>query len=220
MTTGILTKLIDESLITRIEERRDYIGASSIGHPCERKIWYEFNDYEREPYSQKQLRTFAIGKRLESMILDCLMNAGLDLITTTFDLFDQSLFIFQGHLDAIWYKNGADKEPRAIIEVKTARDSSFNIFVKKGLREWQSSYYAQIQAYMGMSGIHEGYVIALNKDTSEIHDEQVFFDEYYYDDLKRKVMRVIEAKEPLPKINNNSLYFVCRGCPFKGICHS
>ncbi len=217
MITGILSTLIDESLIIRKEERRDYIGASSIGHPCERKVWYEFHDYEREPFSKKQLRTFAIGKHLESMILDCLEEAGVMLHIPQKDYFDNTIGLFRGTPDCIWLDDL--KTSKAIIEIKTARDSSFNIFVKKGLREWQSPYYAQIQAYMGMSGIHEGYVIALNKDTSEIHDEQVFFDEYYYDDLRRKVMRIIESKDPLPRINNNSLFLVCRSCPFKGICH-
>ncbi len=220
MTIGILTKLIDESLTikTNEDDDRDYIGASSIGHPCERKIWYEFNKESKEPYSKKQLRTFAIGKKLESIVIDCLRDAGTHIKSDIdCDFFDGTIGLFKGHVDALWIDDS--NNVKAIIEIKTARDSSFNIFVKKGLREWQPVYFAQIQSYMGMSGIHEGFVVALNKDTSAIHDEQVFFDEYYYDSLKQKALRIINAKEPLARINNDPLYFMCRMCQFKGVCH-
>jgi hypothetical protein len=221
MTTGILTRLIDTAIMggnVADQENRDYIGASSIGNPCERSIWYRYNKAAAEPFSKKQLRTFAIGKRLEGLVLDCLEQAGVNLARTWYDLADKEIAEFQGHVDAIWLLD--DGSPRAIIEVKTARDSSFKIFANRGLKYWYPIYYAQIQAYMGMSGIHEAYVIALNKDTSELHDELVLFDAMYYEDLKRKAQRIIDADEAPGKINSSPMYFVCRGCNFKGICHS
>ena len=218
MITGILTQLINNSIVENKDEIRDYLGASSIGHPCERSIWYRYNNHEAEPRSHKQLRTFAIGKKLEGVVLDCLEQAGLKIARTWYDLKDSELPEFQGHVDAVWTEeNGAAK---AIIEVKTARDSSFNVFAKRGLKYWYPIYFAQIQSYMGMSGIHEGYVIALNKDTSEIHDERVLFDALYYEELKRKAARIMESDEVPDKINGSPMYFVCRGCSFKGICHS
>ena len=33
------------------EKRRQYLGASMIGDPCTRKIWYEYNNYPRAPLS-------------------------------------------------------------------------------------------------------------------------------------------------------------------------
>lgn len=217
MTTGILTSLINEAIVNAQDEIRPYIGASSIGNPCERSIWYRYNNHEAEPRTSKQLRTFAIGKRLEGIVLDCLEQAGLSIARVWFDLKDKEINKFQGHVDAVWVTEEGD--PKAIIEVKTARDSSFNIFVKRGLKYWYPIYYAQIQAYMGMADIHEGYVIALNKDTSEIHDERVVFDSLYYEFLKDKAFRIIAATDAPPKINNSPMYFVCRGCSFKGVCH-
>jgi len=35
---------------TQKEERRDYIGASLIGHPCARHIWYRYHGYPSEPF--------------------------------------------------------------------------------------------------------------------------------------------------------------------------
>jgi len=107
----------------------------------------------------------------------------------------------------------------AIIEVKTAKDSSFRVFQKAGLQKWYPVYYAQVQAYMGMSGVKEAYVLAINKDTSELHDEHVAFDENYYNELCMKASRIASSITAPDKINNSPFYFVCRGCQYKSICH-
>lgn len=218
MTTGILTQLIDNAMVNNQDEVRTYIGASSIGNPCARSIWYRYNNYDAEPRSHKLLRTFAIGKKLEGVVLDCLEQAGLSLARTWYDLYDKDIPEFQGHVDAVWMDDVGNS--KAILEVKTARDSSFNVFVKRGLKYWYPIYYSQVQSYMGMSGIHEAYVIALNKDTSELYDERVLFDLNYYNELKRKVRRILDAVEAPNRINNSPLYFMCRVCPFKAVCHS
>lgn len=218
MTTGILTQLIDNAMVNNQDEVRTYIGASSIGNPCARSIWYRYNNYDAEPRSHKLLRTFAIGKKLEGVVLDCLEQAGLSLARTWYDLYDKDIPEFQGHVDAVWMDDVGNS--KAILEVKTARDSSFNVFVKRGLKYWYPIYYSQVQSYMGMSGIHEAYVIALNKDTSDIHDERVIFDSIYYEDLKRKASFIMNSNEPPSKINGSPLYFVCRMCSFKEVCHS
>jgi hypothetical protein len=216
--TGSLTRLINSSMKNLEREiPRDYIGASSIGNPCERAIWYKYKGHEDIMLSPKQQRIFSVGKKLESIILDCLENAGLNLARTWYDLKDSEVDIFKGHVDAMWLFE--DGTPRAIIEVKTARDSSFNIFLSKGLKEWSSNYYAQVQSYMGMSGVHGAYVVALNKDTSDLHDEHVLLDKDLYEQLKSKAKRISESENAPPKINNSPLFYICRSCPFKLECH-
>jgi hypothetical protein len=213
---GHLTKLIDAAILGEdaASPSRDYIGASSIGNPCARQTWYKFKNVAGEPIPRKLQRTFAIGKRLEGLVLDILVQSGLEIVRDWDEFCDREIPIFRGHIDAMLMK------PRAIIEVKTARNSSFNIFVKDGLLKWSPTYYAQVQSYMGMSGIHEAYVIALNKDTSELHDEKVLFNAAFYDVLKNKARMISEAEIPPAKISNSPLYFACRSCSFKGVCHS
>lgn len=221
LNIGTLSSIIDEYITKNPDhELRQYIGASSIGSPCERKLWYGYNGVlgaDNEPVMQ---RTFDIGKSLESLVLNYLENAGCVLERRSPQLFYRHPDIpeLQGHADAVWYIN-SDPPKRAILEVKTARDSSFNVFVRKGLEQWYPVYYAQVQAYMGMSGIHEAYVIAINKDTSALHDEYVRFDELAYDMLCYKALRIIDALEPPAKINQNSSFFMCRNCQYKKVCH-
>ena len=54
------------------EEPRRYIGASSIGKPCARTVWYGYHGAEEEPINPRSQITFQIGKELESMILEYL----------------------------------------------------------------------------------------------------------------------------------------------------
>lgn len=218
LRTGELTKIVDDYLQTRGDsEIRKYIGASSIGHPCARKIWYGYTGVIGAPNEPQIQRTFDIGHKLEGLMLDYLEAAGLDIMRSKdfTSLRDNELFELQGHCDAIWYKENSE----CILEIKTARDSSFNVFVKHGLLKWYPIYYAQVQCYMGMSGIHEAYVIAINKDTSKMHDEHVVFDAPYYEHLKSKAERIIAHDEPPARINQNPCYFTCRMCNYKELCH-
>ena len=218
MKTGRLTQMVEKSMNVSRETSRNYIGASSIGSECLRKVWYEYRGVEGAPVSNKLQRTFNVGKRLETLVTDALIDSGLELILPAdvnhfLKYFDEDLPYFQGHCDAIW------KDEEAVIEVKTARDSSFKIFINKGLEKWSQSYYSQVQAYMGMSGMKTGYVICLNKDTSELHDEQVEFNQDYYDCLKARAVLVHDTEEPLNRVNSSPFYIACRSCKFRDVCH-
>lgn len=216
MSKNVLSKKI-EKVQSRTDKRvRDYIGASGIGAECLRQIWYEFKGVEAQDVPTKTRRTWAIGRHLEGLILDWLVEAGIEIVRTWDDLVAEGMPFFKGHLDSVWMKKG---KPFAIIEIKTAKDASFNIFAKKGLRTWNSQYYAQIQSYMGMSGIHTTYILVLNKDNSDISDELVTFDDAFYQNLRQKALMVANANVPPPKINGSPLWFQCKMCKFNKVCH-
>jgi hypothetical protein len=181
-----------------------------------RQIWYEFKGFEAEEVPTKTRRTWAIGRHLEGLILDWLTEAGIEIARTWDDLVSEGMPFFKGHLDSVWIKKG---KAFAIIEIKTAKDASFNIFVKKGLRAWNPQYYAQIQSYMGMSGIHTAHILVLNKDSSDIADELVTFDPDFYQKLREKAQMISTANVPPPKINGSPLWFQCKMCKFNKICH-
>jgi len=217
-TTGFITKLLDDYILANPDQEiRQYIGASGIGSPCERKIWYGYKGMPAMPTAPTMQRTFDIGHSLETLVLDYMQNAGCNMLRKAPHTYfkDKDIPELQGHCDAIWYSPVGTH----IIEVKTARDSSFRVFVKGGLLKWYPVYYSQVQTYMGMSGIKDAYVIAINKDTSELHDEHVVFDPIHYDMLRAKALRLIQSDEAPEKINNSPLFYVCRNCQYKEICH-
>lgn len=216
MSKNVLSKKIEKMQSRDDKRTRDYIGASGIGAECLRQIWYEFKGFEAEQVPTKTRRTWAIGRHLEGLILDWLTEAGVEIVRTWDDLVSEGMPFFKGHLDSVWIKKG---KAFAIIEIKTAKDASFNIFVKKGLRTWNPQYYAQLQSYMGMSGIHTAYILVLNKDSSDIADELVTFDEAFYQKLREKATMVANAHVPPPKINGSPLWYQCKMCKFNKICH-
>ena len=72
---------------------------------------------------------------------------------------------------------------------------------------------------MGMSGIHTAYILVLNKDNSEIADEMVIFDEFFYHKLRSKALMIANSESAPPKINGSPLFYKCKMCKFNKVCH-
>ncbi len=216
--SGIITKSI---ISLYNQEIRKYIGASSIGNKCDRAIWYGFVGEKQNELKPELMTTFDVGKRLEGLILDYMDAANLNVVRPTKNnnyLFfqDSDVLEFQGHADGILIIPGGE---RVIIEIKTAKSSSFVKFKNKGLREWQKLYYAQLQSYLGMSGYKRGVLIAINKDSSDLHHEWVDYDDIYYHELKTRASSIAKSKEPPERINKSPLFYTCNTCSYKESCH-
>ena len=105
-----------------------------------------------------------------------------------------------------------------ILEIKTANNASFNQFVKHGLRRWREQYYAQLQAYLGITCVPQGILLAINKDSAEIHEEVVEFNELYYEMLLIKARAIKNATEPPPRMSENPMTLSCKLCKYKETC--
>jgi len=218
MTRDIITKKIEEHQARTESSARNYIGASIIGSDCLRQIWYEYNETVSVDIPPKTWRTWDIGKRLELLVMDWMSDAGISLgILPEPNLKSKIVPTFRGHVDSICLNENGTID--SIIEIKTAKESSYNVFTKKGLKSWSSQYYAQIQSYMGMSGIHKAYVIVLNKDSSDISDELIDFDEKFYRQLEYKAMMISEAVTMPPRVHDSPIWYQCKTCKFNKICH-
>lgn len=217
MTRDVLTKKIEKSQAHVVSNVRDYIGASSIGSDCLRQIWYEFKGTKAEGVPAKTTRTWAIGKHLEGLVLDWLEMAGVKIARTWYDLVSKRLPFFKGHVDSVWIDK--DGNPKAILEIKTAKDASFTAFVNKGVKGWNPQYYAQIQSYMGMSGIFSTYILALNKDNSDLSDELVKFDADFYQKMEDKALMISEAYGPPPRVHSSPIWYQCKMCKYRKVCH-
>lgn len=216
-----IVSLINEAIINNARKAtRHYIGASLVGRPCNREIWYQYHGYiSHKPTSQMQ-KTFDVGKKLEELILDYIELAEIELIRPDeenhyLSIFDESVEVFQGHMDGMIRVNGE----WIVLEIKTAKNSSFEVFKNKGLKVWSEQYYSQVQSYMGMGKYNKAVLICINKDNSELHCEWVDFNLEYYQELKMKALAISALDEPPERINKSPLFYVCRSCQFKTICH-
>ena len=102
MKTGRLTAIIERNLPSSPDEKREYVGASSIGSPCLRQIYYSYHSNNRANNTAREQRIFDIGKILEGMIIQSIKDAGLNIITPHqsnhyLQFFDGELEYFKGH---------------------------------------------------------------------------------------------------------------------------
>lgn len=218
-----LSKIIEKVLDSRaLDEPRDYVGASSIGNDCTRAIWYQSKGTQPIHINHRTKRIFDTGKILETLLIDYIEQSTIKVIRPSEDnnwlyCHDNEYSFFAGHMDAILVPQ--NDEP-IILDIKTCKHEYFGQFKSQGLQFWNPTYYAQLQAYMGMTGYKKACLLAYNKNDQNLHDETVSFDEVYYASLKEKARAIFQSTEPPEKINRSPLYYKCGYCSYKEVCHA
>jgi len=240
--TDQVNAVVDRALTADQTTRapRDYLGGSRLGHACERALQFEFTATpkdEGQDFSGQSLRIFAIGHALEDLAVAWLRGAGFDLYTRKGNRPDGGQFGFsvaggriRGHVDGIIAAGpeGFDLAVPALWECKTMNAKNWRACVKDGVTKSKPVYAAQIavyQAYMEASvpGISAAPAVftAINKDTAEMHHEQVPFDADLAQRMSDRGVRILQATdagELLPRIAASADFFECRFCPWAARC--
>ena len=233
---------IDAALIAEREATpsRTYLGASRLGHACERALQFEFAGAPKDEgadFGGQTLRIFEIGHQLEDLAIRWLRAAGLDLYTRKGNRPDGEQFGFsvaggriRGHVDGIIADAPAalGLHTPALWECKTMNAKNWRACVKDGVAVAKPVYAAQIalyQAYMEgtIPGISTNPALftAINKDTAELHHELVPFDAGFAQRMSDRGVRILQstdAGELLPRIATNRDFFECRFCPWAARC--
>ncbi|WP_424931916.1 PD-(D/E)XK nuclease family protein [Amaricoccus macauensis] len=219
---------------------RDYLGASRLGHACERALQFEFARAPKDDgtdFTGRTLRIFAIGHALEELAIRWLRAAGLDLYTRKGNREGGEQFGFsvaggriRGHVDGIVAEAPAALGLRtpALWECKTMNAKSWRACVRDGVTTSKPVYAAQIalyQAYMeaNVPGISAAPALftAINKDSAELHHELVPFDAglaQRMSDRAVRILRATDAGDLLPRIARNADFHECRFCPWSARC--
>lgn len=204
------------------QEHREHLGASLIGHACDRHIWYSFRWAKTPAWDGRMLRLFDRGKREEAVVAEELRAIGVELHThdgnKQIECRDDSGH-FGGSVDGVG--RGFPEAPKswAILEVKTHSAKSFTDMKKLGVAESKPQHYAQMQSYMGLLGIERALYFAVNKDNDEIYTEWVHFDRDAFEAMRERARRIIDAKEPPAKLSDDPAHWQCKGCSFYSVCH-
>ncbi|MCF3934322.1 oxidoreductase [Acuticoccus sp. M5D2P5] len=208
------------------EEERTYLGASVIGDPCERKLWYGFRwALEAEKFSGRMLRLFETGHLEEARMIEWLRAIGIN-VTDRDEETGKQLAIsdigghFRGHLDG-----EAIGDPRApmtvhVTEFKTANAKSFAEMKRHGVEVAKPMHAAQMQVYMEKRGRSRALYVMKCKDNEELHSERLKHDATRALNLLAKAERIVVADEPPARIADNEDDFRCRFCHAKAFCHS
>lgn len=202
---------------------RPHLGASLIGHACERFLWMTFRWVDDKKFSGRMLRLFKAGNDFEPRIVAELRRIGIEVHDKTPDGKQWRVSSLGGHFGGSMdgAACGFAEAPKAwaVTEFKTHNDKSFSDLVKNGVQKAKPMHYAQMQVYMGETGMERAMYIAENKNTSELYCEWVHFDAVEFGRLKARAERVINANEPPLRCSNDPSWYVCKMCDFHEHCH-
>jgi hypothetical protein len=201
---------------------RPHLGASLIGHACERYLWLTFRWAGSKKHSGRMLRLFKAGQDFEPRIVAELRRIGVDVHETAPDGKQWRVSAVGGHFGGSMdgAARGFPEAPKAwaVVEFKTHNAKSFAA-LKDGVQKSKPQHWAQMQTYMGMTGMARAMYIAENKDTSELYAEWVHFDEVEFAKIMARAERVITAAEPPLRCSNDPSWYVCKMCDFHSLCH-
>lgn len=211
------------------QPRRQYLGASTWGEPCARKLAYSYHQHPQDEdrgFTGNNLRIFDMGHDGEDRVAEYLRLAGFDLKTHGEDGkqfgFAAADGRLKGHFDGLIL--GGPSLPGltypCLWENKMLNDKGWNDTLKNGVKKAKPLYYAQAQTYMAYKGLACALFTACNRDTGALLGEVIAFNQRDAQTYSDRAVSVIESKSPddFPRLGKNETDFVCKWCDYKRSC--
>ena len=225
---------VDRAIVDKesARKKRKYLGASSLGDECSRKLQYRYIGYQEDKgrgFTARTFRIFQVGHDSESIMARYITDAGFDLRTEDrkgrqfgFSAADDQI---KGHIDGVVCGGPIDVNMNypCLWEAKTASEKKFNEFVRMGVTKANPVYAAQIalyQAYMNLTE-HPCLFTVYNKNNSEIYYELVPFDPHLAQRTSDKAVTILTAAQAgdiLPRIAQSKDFFLCKMCDYRETC--
>jgi hypothetical protein len=211
---------------------RLYLGMSSIGDPCARKLWYSFRWASSGSHTPRTLRIFERGDLEEARVITALKRIGIECfrrdeygekveITGAVGEEQEEIIGFAGH--AKGHPDGrclgVVESPKTehLLEIKTMNDAGFKKLVKEGLKKSKPVYYSQVQVYMARLKLKRTLHITVNKNDEEYYIERVKFDEDHAKDMERREQDIIMSDIP-PIKEFPKVWYACKMCNHYNVC--
>lgn len=209
------------------QERRQYLGASMWGDPCDRKLGFMYHKVKPDAdFKPETLRIFDMGHDGESRMAEYLKLAGFQLLTAGEDGkqfgFSAGGGKLKGHIDGVIVAGPAVVGIAwpALWENKALNDKGFKEAVMKGIKVAKPLYYAQAQVYMAYMELQVCLFTVQNRNTGEVHAEIIPFDARAAQEASDRAVRVVSSGSPieLNRIASESTDFRCKFCDFRSTC--
>ena len=212
------------------QEQRKYVGASSIGDPCARKLWYRFNGYQSLPFESATLFRFEDGHRTEDLMIERLrMVEGVTVWNKDengnqfgLNLFDGK---FKGHVDGII--KGLLQSPKTphVLEIKCTEDLNkfrkvkYEKGDKNALKNWNETYFVQAQIYMQAFDLTRHYTVVASAGGRDFDSCRTEYEKEVAQRYKDRAFEIIKAEKEPQKVSDKPDFWLCRMCEFREICH-
>ena len=214
---------IDAATLRNAEDGlRPNLGASLIGRPCSKALWYTFRWATQPQHEPRILRLFLRGHREEDNLAGLLRAAGVTVMTVnpaTGKQFSFGSGHFSGSMDGACV--GLPDAPKTwhAMEFKTHSAKSFNDLAKKGVQDAKPEHWAQMQCYMAWAGMERALYVAVCKDDDRLHLERIDADKAAAQQLMEKAQHIIDSPTPPDGISDDPDYYLCKWCEHKDLCH-
>lgn len=220
-TLEAVDKAIEEKFAAD-NQRRTYLGASTIGEPCKRKLWYYFRWLSQQEFEADTIRKFEDGHTQEAVMRDRLnLVPG---VTVHSDQLEIQLYgkHFSGHIDGII--EGVKEAPKTphLWEHKSVAVDKFNKLKKlmeigdpkESLKFWDEIYYGQAQIYMYMLDITRHFLTVSTPGGRDYISCRTNVDKPFARQLIQKAEEVIFADTP-PERDES---YKCNWCQYREVC--
>jgi len=204
------------------ETQRGYLGASIIGHDCDRYLWYSFRQCVPRKLDGRMYRLFNAGHCAEPRFVADLKAIGCEVHEVGED--GQQIGVeaidghFRGHLDGVAL--GIPEAPKTwhVLEFKTHGDDSFKKLVADGVKKSKPMHYAQMMVYMGLTKLTRSLYLAVNKDTEELYSERIEFNAAEFKGIMARAERIIRSTSPCERVSDRADHYKCKWCDAKEVC--
>ncbi|QQP96471.1 hypothetical protein [Lysobacter enzymogenes] len=214
-----------EGKLERLSRR---LGASQIGRPCDRELWYSFRwcfTGNGPRFDGRMRRLFNRGHREEAVFTEELRGAGLQVIDLDPGTGEQFTFTacsghFVAKIDGVAL--GVFEAPKTWhnLSYKTAKDDKWKALHKSGAKKAEPGYWAQNQVEMRLASLERTLLLSVNKNDDQIYGERIRHDETASQRLLDRADRVIFSPEPLTRLSEDPAWWQCKGrCSFYDTCH-
>lgn len=205
------------------EGKRTHLGASTIGRPCDRELWYSFVWAYAPTFDSRMLRLFNRGHLEEGRFIALMQMIGVIVWSQDRDGNQFRVADVHGHfgsaVDAVL--RGVPDLPDEVVlgEFKTHSLKSFTKLQQQGVKESKPEHFAQIQVYLRKLGLGWALYLAVCKDDDNLYAELIPAEPQWGDYYIQRASFIIGSRTPPPRINESATWWQCSFCNFKPVCH-
>ena len=214
---------LTDAFSTKEEGFRRHLGASLIGRPCARDLWYSHHWCKEKKFSGRILRLFNRGHLEEARFIALLRLIGAQVWGTADD--GRQLRItgasghFGGSLDSVVLGIPDCPTEPLLAEYKTHGNKSFTALVSEGVMKAKWEHYVQMNVYAAYHQLNWCLYLAVNKDTDALHAELIEVDPQVVARYHQRAEDIVFAPEPPGRLNESPAWYQCKYCDHHKMCH-
>lgn len=215
-----IEELINTATENQPEHPRNYLGISSWGDPCQRRMWYRCHGTPGKKRIARFHNIGAMGNAGEEIVKDMLERAGFHVTgqQLAVDDYDHKL---GGHLDGVLEEGPADLTYPCLWECKFKGDRYWKAINKNGVEEAEPLYWVQMHGYMAYMNMTQALFTAVNRNTGELYCEVVDLNLELVEKYQKRAVMAVDASSPdeMSRIANDENNWQCKFCDYRETCY-